>query len=126
MFFLRVPHRLVLCLACSWLMVSLEAQAAKTGRRSTSKAEAANQVELFEAEKAGEIEIRVIAKDSTVGNVLIKNKTGKPLSIKLPDAFVGIPVAAQFGGGGFGGGGMGGGMGGMGGGMGGMGGGGMG
>ena len=36
--------------------------------------------------------------DSAGGNVLIKNKTKKPLQIKLPDAFVGLPVAAQFGG----------------------------
>lgn len=69
-------------------------------------------VEMFAAAKAGEIEVRVIAKDSTGGRVLIKNKTDQPLSIKLPEAFVAVPVAAQFGGGGFGGGGVGAGFGG--------------
>ena len=61
-------------------------------------------VEMFSAMKSGEIEVKLIVKDSTTGSVLIKNKSGKPLSIKLPEAFAGVPVAAQFGG--MGGGGM--------------------
>ncbi len=105
-------------------------------------------VEMFSGIEKGQIEVQLIPKDSTQCNVLIKNKTDKPLSIKLPEAFAGVPVQAQLGGGGLGGapgggggrsrrgggsgGGMGGGggqmmgggmMGGMGGGMGGMGGG---
>ncbi|WP_425614670.1 hypothetical protein NA78x_004544 [Anatilimnocola sp. NA78] len=109
-----------------------------------AKAQPAEMVEFFAAAKKGDIEVKLIPKDSTTGIVTIKNKTNKPLSIKLPEAFVGVPVLAQLGGGmmggmgggGMGGGGMGGGgnqamgggmMGGMGGGMmGGMGGGGMG
>ena len=90
-------------------------------------------VEMFEAIEAEEIDVKLIPKNSKVCNVLIENKTGKPLNVKLPEAFAGVPVLAQIGGrqgrggGGFGGGGggnqgMGGGMGGMGG----MGGGGMG
>ncbi|HUE75004.1 MAG TPA: hypothetical protein VMP01_29320 [Pirellulaceae bacterium] len=72
------------------------------------KAEA-EKVDLFAAMESGDIEVRLICKDSTTGNVLITNKTKKPLAIKLPDAFAGVPVAAQFGcpggpgGGGFGG-----------------------
>jgi hypothetical protein len=71
----------------------------------------ADEVELFAAMDAGDIEVKLIPKDSTTGTVLITNKTKKPLAIKLPDAFAGVPVAAQFGGGGggFGGGGIGGG-----------------
>jgi hypothetical protein len=102
---------------------------------------AGEQVDLFAAMESGDIEVKLICKDSTTGNVLITNKTKKPLSIKLPDAFAGVPVAAQFGcpggpggcpggggGGGFGGGGGGGnqGVGGGGGGFGGGGGGGFG
>lgn len=75
------------------------------------------QVELFAAIDAGDIEVKLICKDSTTGNVIITNKTKKPLAIKMPEAFAGVPVAAQFGGcpgggcpggGGFGGGGGGG------------------
>jgi hypothetical protein len=91
-------------------------------------------VELFDAMKAGDLEVKLIPKDSAQATVLIRNKTDKPLRIKLPEAFAGVPVLAQanagFDGGNGGGGGgsstvsqgMGGGMGGMGmGGMGGMG-----
>ena len=93
-------------------------------------------VEMFKAIDAGQIEVKLIPKDATQCNVLIKNKTNKPLNVELPGAFAGVPVLAQMmGGGNMGGGGMGGGSnmnqgfgGGMGGGMmgGGMGGGGMG
>ena len=68
-------------------------------------------VEMFEAIEADQIEVKLIPKDSTQSRVLVKNKTDKPLNVKLPEAFAGMPVAAQFGGGGggFGGGGFGGG-----------------
>ncbi len=88
-------------------------------------------VELFAAMAAGDVEAKVIPKDSTNATVLITNKTDRPLAIKLPEAFAGVPALAQFGGGqggqgGFGGNQQGGMNQGMGGGMGGMGGGGMG
>ncbi len=77
--------------------------------------------EFFAAMEAGQIDVKFIPRDATQANVLVKNLTDKPLNIKLPAAFAGVPVLRQFGGGGMMGGG---GMGGMGGG--GMGGGGMG
>jgi hypothetical protein len=83
-------------------------------------------VELFQAIDAGQIEVKLIPKDSTQCRVRIKNKTDGPLNVKLPEAFAGVPVLAQFGapvgggGGGIGGGGIGGGRGGLGGGTGGM------
>lgn len=73
-------------------------------------------VEMYKAMKAGDIEVTLIPKDATEATVLFKNKTDKPLAIRLPEAFAGVPVLAQVG---FGGGGLGGGMGGMGGGRGG-------
>jgi hypothetical protein len=104
---------LVLCLAMPAY--------AKPTAKAAKVAPAADAVDMFDAMKAGDIEVKVIPKDSTTGNVLIKNKSNKPVTIKLPEAFVGVPVQAQFGGMGMGGMGMGG-MGGMGmGGMGGMG-----
>ncbi len=81
-------------------------------------------VEMFAAINQGDIDVRIIPKDSTECQVLIENKTDKPLNVKLPEAFGGVPVLAQFGGGGGGMGGGGGGSQGIGGG--GMGGGGMG
>ena len=66
-------------------------------------------VEMFQAMKDGVIDVKFIAKDMTAARIIITNKTKKPLSIKLPEAFAGVPVLAQRGGGGFGGGGRGGG-----------------
>ncbi|MEM6776970.1 MAG: hypothetical protein AAF670_04885 [Planctomycetota bacterium] len=77
---------------------------------------------LFAAMDEGNVEARFIPQNATKANLLLKNLTDKPLHVRLPDAFAGVPVNGQFGGG-MGGGGMGGGMGGMGGGMGGGGGG---
>ncbi len=66
-------------------------------------------VEMFEAIEKGAISVKLIPKDSTQSRVMIENKTDKPLNVKLPAAFAGVPVLAQgFGGGGIGGGGRGG------------------
>jgi hypothetical protein len=74
-------------------------------------------VDFFEAIDAGQITAKLIPKDSTQGRVFIKNKTDKPLNVRLPEAFAATQVLAQMGGmGGGGGQGMGGGMGGGGGG----------
>ena len=101
--------------------------------------ESVQQVEFFQAKADGLLEVKFIAKNDHAARVILRNTTNQPMDVKLPEAFAGIPVLAQFGGGGgggfggggrggggFGGGGMGGGSQGMGGGMGGMGGGGMG
>lgn len=81
-------------------------------------------VDLFEAIKAGQVEAKMIHKDSSGGKVLITNKSAQALNLKLPEVFAGVNVLAQMGmggggggmaqatGGGGGGGGMGGGAGG--------------
>ena len=108
--------------------IGLWASPVRAADRSDAKGsdkEAVKTVELFAAMEAGDIDVKLIPKDSKQSTVLIENKLDMPLRIKLPDAFAGVHVLGQMGGmGGMGGGmgGMGGGMGGMGGGMGGMGG----
>ena len=64
---------------------------------------------LFEGMETGDLDVRYIPGDATKGKVLIKNTTDKPITIKLPATFAGVPADFQFGGGGFGGGGQGGG-----------------
>ena len=81
--------------------------------------------DILDAEKAGLVDVKYIPNDSRSAQIIINNKSDQPLTLRLPKAFVGVPVLAQFGGGGIGGGMGGGGMGGggmppMGGGMGGM------
>ena len=58
----------------------------------------AQTVEMFAAIEKGDIAVKLIPKDSTESNVLIKNNTDQPLNVKLPDAFAGVPVLAQLGG----------------------------
>ncbi len=88
-------------------------------------------VEMFAAIENGQIAVKLIPRDASECRVLIENKSDKPLNVKLPKAFAGVPVLGQLGGdlggggrdrggrrGGYGGGGnqgFGGGMGGMGG-----------
>jgi hypothetical protein len=60
--------------------------------------EQTKQVELFSGIQNGDIDVRLIPKDAKVANVLIQNNTDRPLAIRLPDAFAGVPAAvlAQF------------------------------
>jgi hypothetical protein len=60
-------------------------------------------IEFFAGIEKGQIEVQFIPKDSSQATVLVKNKTDKPLSIKLPETFAGVPVLAQLGAGGLGG-----------------------
>ena len=80
------------------------------------KTEEALRLEMFAAMEAGQVEVKIIPKDATEANIRIKNLTGKPIHLQLPEAFASVPVLAQgmggMGGGGMGGGGMGGGGGG--------------
>ena len=68
--------------------------------------------DLLAAEAEGLVAVRYVPQDSRSAQVVVSNPGSVPLTLKMPQAFVGVPVLAQFGGG----------MGGMGGGMGGMGG----
>ncbi|MFZ4733229.1 MAG: hypothetical protein ACOYK7_11885 [Pirellulales bacterium] len=71
---------------------------------------------VLEAEAGGLVKVSYIPNDSRSAQIIVQNLSNKPLSLRLPNAFVGVPVLAQMGMGGMGGGGMGGGGGGFGGG----------
>lgn len=66
--------------------------------------------EMFQAMKDGNIEVLIKTIDEKKSNVIVTNKSDKPLAIEMPATFAAVPtVNAQFGGGGLGGGGLGGG-----------------
>ena len=75
-------------------------------------------VEMFAAMETGDVEVIIKARSAIDSNILVKNKTDRPLSVQMPATFSAVPVMRQFGGGGggFGGGGGRGGGGGLGGG----------
>jgi hypothetical protein len=67
-------------------------------------------VEFFQAIDDKLVEVKFIAKSSHEARVLITNNGKQPVNLQLPQAFAGVPILAQFGGGGNrGGGGFGGG-----------------
>jgi hypothetical protein len=73
---------------------------------------AAERVGLFNGIEAGSLDVKMVPRDSFGGSLLIENRSDKPLTVDMPEAFVGVQVLRQFGGGG---GGRGGGRGGAGG-----------
>ena len=107
------------------ITLSLAAVVAQAGDAGTSKQTTGRPAvvvhDVLDAETAGLVTVKFIPNDSRSAQVLVTNKSNKPLTLKMPSAYAGVPVLGQMGMGGMGGG-MGG-MGGMGGGMGGMGGG---
>ncbi len=118
--------QITLALTIAVPLLTTDASAAKRSKIPLTNVPARNHaaIEMFKAMETDRIEVDLIGIDSTKANVIIKNKTKKPLAIRLPEAFAGVPAQAQFLGGGMGmaggggGGGRGGGGQGMGGGMG--------
>ena len=131
-----VPMRFLIALPLTAAIVT--SAFARESRRVTAATPTEIQ-DVLAAEAAGLVDVKFIPNDSRSAQVIVTNRSDRPLSLRLPAGFVGVPVLAQMGmqgggAGGFGAGGIGGqaqnvggggmgGMGGMGGGMGGMGGG---
>ncbi len=65
---------------------------------------------VLDAESEGLVDVRFIANDARSAQVLVTNRGDRPLTLRLPSAFAGVPVLAQMGqaGAGFGAGGIGG------------------
>lgn len=98
-----------------------KAEALRLGRiyKTQAPVDGFEPVDMYEGIANGDVEVVIKTKSSADSNFFVKNLTDKPLAIKMPKAFSAVPVARQFGGGGFGGqggGGFGGGQGGRGGG----------
>ena len=60
------------------------------------KSDAPETVEFFAAVAAGDVEAKLIPRDSRRATVWIENKTDQPLIIRMPVAFAGIPALAQM------------------------------
>ncbi|NUQ64553.1 MAG: hypothetical protein HUU20_18970 [Pirellulales bacterium] len=53
-------------------------------------------VDLFQAIEDGQLQVRLIPRDSAQVRLLVENKSGKPLNVLLPEAMAASPVLAQF------------------------------
>jgi hypothetical protein len=77
--------------------VVLVPQALLAAKTPAAKSDQASAVDLFAAMEKGQIDVKVVPKDSAQLRVMIENKTDKPLTVKLPDAFAAVPILAQAG-----------------------------
>jgi hypothetical protein len=93
----------------SGLIVSASSRlhAADSASAEAATATAASVPDLFEAEERQLVSLKYIPNDSKSAQIIVTNRTRRPLTLRLPASFAGIPLLAQMGGMG----GMGGGMG---------------
>lgn len=84
-----------------------ESQAASVSNDSqkaaATKRKEAKEVELFQAMADGVIDVKFIARSDEKAQIIFKNNVKQPVNVRLPEAFAGVPVLAQFGQGGVGG-----------------------
>jgi len=106
----RIRLLSVAALAVALLATSSSFAAKKSGAITKPKFDPdAPVVKLFDGMESGQLATKLIMKNEFSGNLLIENKTDGPLTVAMPDAYVGVHVLNQFGGG-LGGGGLGGGQ----------------
>jgi hypothetical protein len=72
-----------------WLM------AANTSSQAANPGES---VDMFSGMDSGVLQVKFVPKNDREATITIRNNTNQPLSVKLPDAFVGAPILAQGGG----------------------------
>ena len=92
------------------LIMSVSSQSAVAAESASATSTSASGVpDLFEAEAQQLVSLRYIPNNAKSAQIIVTNRTRRPLTLRLPDAFAGIPVLAQMGGmGGMGGGNQGG------------------
>jgi hypothetical protein len=90
----RTAPSLVLVLALLVLALLGTGLAARDASPRSSQV-AAEPVELFAAIQSGQIETKLVPRDSELVTLQVANPSDKPLTIKLPAAFAGLPVLAQ-------------------------------
>ena len=94
-------------LACGLIVfANSQTRAAESASASSASASVSGVPDLFEAEERQLVSLRYIPNDAKSAQIIVINRTRRPLTLRLPAAFAGVPVLAQMGGmGGMGGGG---------------------
>lgn len=68
------------------------------GKKSAANTPAPANLDFFGAMDTGEIKAKLIVMNDHEARLIITNNTKQPLNLKMPEAFAGVPIAAQFGG----------------------------
>jgi hypothetical protein len=88
----RLRHAIAFSLAVATANSLLHAaENSKTDAAKTSTVS----IDLFAGMESGDLQVKLIPKNDREASLIIQNKTKQPLSVVLPDAFVGTPVLAQ-------------------------------
>jgi hypothetical protein len=97
----QFTRRLALCgLAANAVALPLTISGAirNSGNRSFQSLDN-DTVEFFAAKKAGLIDVMFIPRNSKSANIMMKNRTKRKLNVRMPEAFAGVPILGQMGGG---------------------------
>jgi hypothetical protein len=84
-------------LCALWLLSTAAATAA--GPTSASTSATSEVCEALAAQAEGLVDVRFIPNDSRSAQIIVTNRSDRPLSIRLPGVFAGVPVLAQMAGG---------------------------
>jgi hypothetical protein len=100
----RLSVCLSFVLACGWTVAHASSDS-RSGQQRRSMARlqydpAVEKLDVFEGVEDGSFEVAVVPRDEKQGMILVDNKTDRPLTVELPDAFVGVQVLNQTGAGG--------------------------
>jgi hypothetical protein len=96
-------------LACGLIVFANgQALAADSAGVTSASASPSGVPDLFEAEERQLVSVKYIPNDAKSAQIIVTNRTRRPLTLRLPAAFAGVPVLAQMGMGGMGGGNQGG------------------
>jgi hypothetical protein len=90
----RLSHTLAAGLAVAVVGPLLWAEGAENSKTAAATTPAES-IDLFAGMESGDLNVKFIPKNDREASLVIQNKTKQPLSVVLPDAFVGSPVLAQ-------------------------------
>jgi hypothetical protein len=76
-------------------MLVLVLEVPSAAKSPSAQPDPSSAVDLFAAMDRGLVDVKVIPKDSLQLRLMVENKTEKPLTVKLPDAFAAVPILAQ-------------------------------
>ena len=92
---MRRSTLLALAIAC---LVAIPAASAREARARRAAAAPVEVHDVLAAESAGLVTVKYIANDSRSAQIVVTTRSDRPLTLRLPEQFAGVPVLAQMGG----------------------------
>ena len=91
----QLPYRIFPAIA---LLVAAVLSPSAFGQGSPASLTTESPRDVLVAEAEGLVEVKFVANDSRSAQVVLKNLDDRPLTLRLPAAFAGVPILAQMGG----------------------------